>query len=325
MNITGGKMTERALRRSKLGFRSLLLLFLPSLCFATSPSPSLVGWTNLFLPGAGASLRGNTASGYLEALTEVGLYAGGQLGNSAASFNIDGTDDVTDTENLTTPIVGTMLQEAGLKLHFYNTFYHYQQASFAAEKDPDYAGPKYQQPIYRGDTVDILAAPFQLKNLASPWVLGGIAAATAYLFIDYKNTPVRRRRREVTSTDDFLFGLSQIAVIPAGSAYGEEPLFRGFLQREFHAATDNLLAAIVMQSVIFAAMHPPELRVSAFFGGIYSGLLTYYYDGDLGPAIAAHFWMDVVDGLVEYFVFHRSQGKDTPFAPPLNFNVSFRF
>ena len=118
---------------------------------------------------------------------------------------------------------------------------------------------------------------------------------------------------------------TQMAVIPVTGSIGEEPLFRGFMMRETRDYTQSSVAAILIQSTMFTLLHPTDLQVSGFLSGIYFGMMTNHYDGDIEPAIAAHFWVNVFDGLISYWTLKRSQGKGTPFAPPIVGSVSVPF
>jgi len=215
------------------------------------------------------------------------------------------------------------MQETGLKLHMFDTFYHYQQAARAAAgTDREKRSP---QPLYQGSWEDMALAPFQWDNLKSAWVYPVVAASAGFLVFQYKTTELHRLPLSVEPTENFLYGVSQMGAIPYGSAVGEEPLFRGFIQREVRLYTDSVVVSLVAQSALFSLLHPNELKATAFLGGIYFGMLTNHFDGNFEKAIAAHFWIDVLSGLTTYWVFRRVQGKDTPFAPPVTASMSIPF
>jgi membrane protease YdiL (CAAX protease family) len=306
-----------------------LLPFARALAEPTPPteerkvSAPLVGWGNLFVPGLGATIRGKPGTGLLEASTEIGLYYGGTFGVKEGNFGIDGSVNVPHSNHLGRPVLGQIMQELGLKYHFYNTFQHYQRAVLASAKDREI---DKLQPIYKGDLKDIMTAPFQWKNVSSPWVWPVIAASTGYLLYSYKTTGVTRFTNfHVSSADENLFGASQAIVIPIGGMMGEEPLFRGFMMREMRSYTNSAVAALILESAAFTALHPSDLQASAFASGILFGLMTNHFDGNIEPAIAAHFWVNVVSGLVTYWTLKREQGKDTPLAPPIVFTSTIPF
>lgn len=289
----------------------------------TSPSPALVGWGGLFVPGLGAALMGQPVRGLLEAGTDLGLYFGATSGTQQGTFTIDGSTIVPNAANIGRPLSAQFFQEIGLKLHFYYTFYHYQQAALLlANSDREKSNP---QPLYTGSAGDILLAPFKWKNLSSVWVYPLILVSTAYLLVNYNLTPVQNLNFTAQPTDNLFYGVNQIGVIPLGSGFGEEPLFRGFIQREARLYTGSVALSLLWQSTMFTVIHPDSEKLTAFLSAIYFGLMTNYYKGDFEPAIAAHFWVDVVYGLVTYWTFIREQGQSTPFAPPVTMQLSIPF
>ena len=286
-------------------------------------NPAAVGWGNLLVPGLGATLRGLPGKGLAEAGLELGAYFGGTFGVREGGFTIDGAVKIPTTRKLTRPLMGQALQEFGLKYHFYNTFYHYQQATLdvnnlAYEKN-------YQQPIYRGSWKDMLAAPFSWQTLSSPWVYPLIIASGAYLAYSYKTTSIQHLGFRINSKNEAMYGTTQVSVIPVTGAIGEEPLFRGFIMREMQQYTGSVLASELIQASLFTLIHPANLRASGFLSGIYFGMMTNHFEGNLEPAIAAHFWVNVFDGIISYVTLRRAQGKNTPFAPPLSANATIAF
>jgi membrane protease YdiL (CAAX protease family) len=283
----------------------------------------LVGWGNLFVPGLGATLRGKPGVGLQEAAVEIGLYYGGTFGVKEGNFGIDGTVNVPHTSKLSKPIFGQIMQELGLKYHFYNTFHHYQRAV-------QLSGTKREidevQPIYEGAAHDMLVAPFKWKNVGNAWSLPLIAASSAFLIYSYHSYGVTHfHDLKVSPGDEALFGVSQGIVIPIGGLIGEEPLFRGFIMRESRAYTGSLWASLLLESTAFAAIHPKELRLSAFASGIYFGLMTNHFHGNIEQAMAAHFWVNAVSGVVSYWLMRREQGKNTPFRPPITLQTNLPF
>ena len=286
-------------------------------------SPAAVGWGNLLVPGLGATLRGLPGRGLLEASLEIGTYYGGTFGVHEGGFTIDGSVVIPTSGNLYGPVAGQLLQEFGLKLHMFDTFYHYQQAAIdQADTDNERNNP---QPLYRGNWKDVLEAPFEWKNLSSPWVYPLLIVSSVFQIYSYSSTSVAPTSIATSPGAETFYGASQIAAVPLGSAFGEEVLFRGFIQREVHGYSKSLAVAVLSQTLLFGAIHPPELRPFAFAGGIYYGLMVHQLQGDLEPAIASHFWIDVVNGLTTYWAFRRTQGKDAPFSPPIGMQITIPF
>lgn len=289
----------------------LILLFIVNFPLQThAVSPAAVGWGNIILPGFGATLRRQPVRGLLEASTEIGTYYGGTFFGREGVFNIDNSVIVPDTRATWRPLTGEVLQEFGLKLHMFNTFYHYQQASLDPENLPMQL--EYQQPLYKGNWDDVLLAPFRWKNLKEPWVLIPVALISGYLIWDYKQTPLRRAPYVSGPADEALYGFAQGVAVPLGSSFGEEVLFRGFIQREFLYYTKSLPLSILVQTILFTSLHAPHLRPGAFVGGIYFGLTVNHFDGDLEQAIATHFWADFISGILVYFRYRKFEGKSVP-------------
>ncbi|ELR71438.1 abortive infection protein family [Fulvivirga imtechensis AK7] len=88
------------------------------------------------------------------------------------------------------------------------------------------------------------------------------------------------------STTDLIVAFIVIAVL---APVGEELLFRGFLQNEFHRGSGNIHVAIWLSAILFSAIHiqffgfVPRLLLGALFGYL------YYWSGNLWIPILAHF------------------------------------
>jgi membrane protease YdiL (CAAX protease family) len=303
----------------------------PSLVAPEGVSSAAVGWGNLFVPGLGATLRGDPERALIEAGTEIGLFYGGTFGVREGGFTIDTTILLPQNGSLYRPLLGLTMQEFGLKLHMYDTFYHYQQASLSLSDTESEHERNAGQPLYRGSWSDILTAPFRLKNLGNPWVFGFLLPIAAYLVYDYASNGPPNYNYRSNGTEDALYGFYDVVAEPLGSAFGEESLFRGFIQREATYYTGSVIAAILLQTGMFTSLHPEENYVPAFFGGLYFGYLTHHFDGDIEKAVACHFWVNVISGTLAYFNFRRAQGKPVLFdgvnihQPPLHLTVGFPF
>ena len=302
----------------------LLLSLIASLSAGATPSPAVVGWGNVLVPGFGATIRGETRQGLLEATAEVGLYYGGTFGAREGSFTIDGSVLLPKGNSLYRPLIGQVLQQGGLKLHMYDTFHNYQLAAIdLADSDREKSNP---QPLYRGTIGDQFAAPFKWDNLSSPWVYPLILVSAGYLTYNYATSTVSRTAFRANGTENAVYGATQIGVIPFGSVMGEEAFFRGFVQREMRLYTDSAVASILTQSLLFTLIHPADLRPSAFASGIYFGILTNHFGGNIEKPIAAHFWVNAIDGIISYWQFRRAQSLNAPFNPTVQIlNLEFPF
>lgn len=286
-------------------------------------SPAAVGWGGLFVPGLGATLRGEPKRGMLEATLEIGLFYGGTFNVKEGDVNVDGSVIVPHSNNLYQPLIGQSMQEFGIKLHMYDAFFNYQQAALAAkETERELTNP---QPLYTGSLTDILSAPFRLKNLSEPLVLGAIGVGSAYLVYQYQNTAITREKFDPSEGEDRFYALNQIGIIPFGGALGEEALFRGFIQREVRGYTRSLWLSIGAETLAFTAFHTSDLQVSAVTSGLAYGWMVDHYHGNLEPTIATHFWLNVVDGVIAYWQFRRAQGKNVPLQPPFQTRIGFSF
>jgi len=84
----------------------------------------------------------------------------------------------------------------------------------------------------------------------------------------------------------------------------EEMIFRGYLQRQFAALTNNAMIAVVIQALVFGLCHAYQgvesiCLLSVY--GLFLGLLRQW-SGRLRPGILAHFMQDAGAGLVGYFL-----------------------
>jgi len=103
----------------------------------------------------------------------------------------------------------------------------------------------------------------------------------------------------MTSLGDYLLALGIMAILPA---IGEEFLFRGVLQKLFHARFSNPHIAIWITAIIFSAIH---MQFFGFFPRMIMGAALgylFYWSGSLWLSIAAHFFNNAFAVTVAYFV-----------------------
>ena len=285
-------------------------------------SPAAVGWGNVLVPGLGATLRGHAFQGLLEASIELGTFYGGLFGIRESHFTIDGNvrDPETQTE-FNHAVTGQILQQAGLKYHFWNTFYHYQQASIERENQE---GPDSNpQALWRGKWTDTIRAPFDMNNLSNPWAFSAIIVGSALLVLDYATSEISPIQVRLSSPSEQYYAFNQIAVTPVGSSFGEDPFFHGFVQREIRGATQSSWMAAIGPAIPYSLLH--EDRLNAFIVGLYYGIATNCLHGNLGPIMASHFWVNVVDGILSIWSLERAQRRDAPFNPPVAAKFQFMF
>lgn len=84
----------------------------------------------------------------------------------------------------------------------------------------------------------------------------------------------------------------------------EEMAFRGFLQKQFHALTGNIAAAVVAQGVVFGLFHAYQgwknVVVIAVLGVLYGALAAWR--GNLRVNILSHAWTDIWEGWLKFAV-----------------------
>lgn len=284
-------------------------------------SPAAVGWGNLLVPGLGATLSDRPLLGLTEAVLEIGTFYGGTLLAPEGRFRIDGSIDIPASGHIANAANGETLQQFGLKYHFYNTFFHYQQAVLAREA----AGlsDNNPQPIYRGSWDDIITAPFKWKNLSSPWVWPAFLGVSAYLVYSFSTSSVIQSTSNLNAFDHVSYAFNQIGVVPVGSSFGEDPLFRGFMQRELTGMTGSWPLAVAAQATLFALLH--EDHLTSGIVGLYFGISTHALDGNIEPSLTAHFWSNVVLGVLDYWTLKRSVGGGVPFNPPIQARMTIPF
>jgi membrane protease YdiL (CAAX protease family) len=86
----------------------------------------------------------------------------------------------------------------------------------------------------------------------------------------------------------------------------EEAIFRGYLQRQFMAATQNVDVALVLTSIFFGLMHLYQgVKGAILIGtlGLLLGLLARWR-GTVRTGMIAHAWQDSVAGIVRRSLRH---------------------
>ena len=86
----------------------------------------------------------------------------------------------------------------------------------------------------------------------------------------------------------------------ATAGFCEEVIFRGYLQRQFAAITNSVLAGVLLSAAVFGAAHGYEGVARMVLIGIYGlmfGLLAWWRKS-LRPGMIAHAWHDSISGAV---------------------------
>jgi membrane protease YdiL (CAAX protease family) len=139
-----------------------------------------------------------------------------------------------------------------------------------------------------------------LVNAAVSFALGEIT------FDPAKNM---ERAKEVWKTLGFLApqGMREIilfAALSVSAGFCEELVFRGYLQKQFHAATRSALAGIVLQALIFGVAHGYQgwkgmSTITVL--GILLGAVAFWRRS-LRPGMITHAWLDFVSGMLLRYV-----------------------
>jgi len=89
-------------------------------------------------------------------------------------------------------------------------------------------------------------------------------------------------------------------VLSLSAGFAEELVFRGYLQRQFHALTGSASIALLLQAALFGVSHGYQgmfacARICVF--GLLFGLLALGRRS-LRPGMVAHAWTDIASGLL---------------------------
>ena len=89
------------------------------------------------------------------------------------------------------------------------------------------------------------------------------------------------------------------------AGFCEELQSRGYLQRQFHALTGSIVAAVVAQGLLFGLMHSyqgwKQVIVISALGVLYGALAAWRRN--LRANIIAHAWSDVWEGWLKQWVW----------------------
>ncbi|MGA3343270.1 MAG: CPBP family intramembrane glutamic endopeptidase [Terracidiphilus sp.] len=85
----------------------------------------------------------------------------------------------------------------------------------------------------------------------------------------------------------------------------EEMVFRGFVQRQFHALSGSIVVAVLAQGVIFGLFHSYQgwrnVAVISVLGILYGALAAWR--GNVRANIVVHAWTDVWEGWLKFLVW----------------------
>jgi membrane protease YdiL (CAAX protease family) len=129
------------------------------------------------------------------------------------------------------------------------------------------------------------------------WLVWEAAAWLLLRMVEPLHAPVSEYHVPAGFTEIFLWILLSLA-----AGFSEELVFRGYLQRQFHAATGSIVAAVILQGVAFGLAHTYQGwgRVIVISGlGILYGVLAARR-GNLRANMLAHAWSDIFEGYLRF-------------------------
>jgi membrane protease YdiL (CAAX protease family) len=149
-----------------------------------------------------------------------------------------------------------------------------------------------------------IAAAFWITSVI---VLGAVRYALGMVSLNAAENA--KKVKEISQQLDFLIPRStgEVAafvalVITAG--FCEEVIYRGYLQRQFHAWTGVVAVGVIVQGLLFGASHGYQgikfmITIAVF--GIMFGILAAWRKS-LRPGMMAHAWQDLLSGVLLRFL-----------------------
>lgn len=96
-------------------------------------------------------------------------------------------------------------------------------------------------------------------------------------------------------------------LVSLSAGFCEELVFRGYLQRQFHAATRSIVAAVALQAIVFGLVHTYQgwkpVLVITVLGVLYGTLVALRRD--LRASMIAHAWSDIYEGYAKFLWIGR--------------------
>jgi membrane protease YdiL (CAAX protease family) len=100
-------------------------------------------------------------------------------------------------------------------------------------------------------------------------------------------------------------GLAEVTLwilLSISAGIGEEIVFRGYMQKQFQAATGSIAAAVILQGVIFGLAHTyqgwKQTFVISVLGILYGALVVWRRN--LRASMIAHAWSDIFEGWLRF-------------------------
>jgi uncharacterized protein len=100
-------------------------------------------------------------------------------------------------------------------------------------------------------------------------------------------------------------GFAEISLwilLSISAGIGEEIVFRGYLQRQFQAATRSIVAGVILQGAVFGLAHTYQgwrhVIVIVALGILYGALVAWRRN--LRASMIAHAWSDIFEGYLRF-------------------------
>ena len=97
------------------------------------------------------------------------------------------------------------------------------------------------------------------------------------------------------------------AALAITAGFCEELIFRGYLQKQFHAATRSVVIAVLLQGILFGCAHgyqgPKLMIVLSIYGSLFGALAALR--GNLRPGMMTHAGQDLLAGFVGRIAMHQ--------------------
>jgi membrane protease YdiL (CAAX protease family) len=148
---------------------------------------------------------------------------------------------------------------------------------------------------WRGVATDVaIALPF--------WVVWEFTAWLVHRIVDGIQTP--------TTPYQVPIGFVEISLwiaLSISAGVCEELVFRGYLQNQFRAASRSVVAAVILQGLVFGLAHTyqgwKQVIVIAALGILYGALAAWRRN--LRANMIAHAWSDIYEGWASFAFFGR--------------------
>lgn len=125
------------------------------------------------------------------------------------------------------------------------------------------------------------------------WLVWELTAWLVHLAVDRVSTPTAPYQPPSGFVEIFFW-----VALSVSAGVGEEIVFRGYLQKQFGAATRSVVAGVILQGLVFGLAHTyqgwKQVIVITALGILYGAFAAWRRN--LRANIIAHAWSDVFEG-----------------------------